>query len=212
MLVKMPSNPHKFSGNVIIEPLNPSGGFDIAAVWYRSWQYFVRRGDIFVGWTSRAVAMNALKTFNPTRYSSLTFGNNTAATDGITFDVAAQIGALFKGTDHGRPHRCKGHDHGKCHDHHRGKSRAKGTPCNSPIQGLHVKLVFEAGFSQDGGFTFTQADVFHALERMPAAARSTTATSPAEPTARATSTSASPRQVRCRPATPDSRCSRVTPR
>ncbi len=35
------------------------------------------------------------------------------------------------------------------------------------FSGLHVKHVFEAGFSQDGGFTFTQADVFNALERMP---------------------------------------------
>jgi hypothetical protein len=162
MLVKMPSNPRKFSGTVVVEPLNPSGGFDIAAVWDRSWQYFVRHGDIFVGWTSRAVAMNALKTFNPTRYASLNFGNNTAATDGITFDVAAQIGALFKSDDHG-----KGHDHGNGHDHGRGKVRGKGNNADSLTRGLHVKHVFEAGFSQDGGFTFTQADVFNALERMP---------------------------------------------
>ena len=151
--------------------------------------------------------MNALKTFYPTRYASLNFGNNTAATDGITFDVAAQIGALFKSDDHG-----KGHDHGNGHDHGRGKVRGKGNNADSLTRGLHVKHVFEAGFSQDGGSTITQADVFNALERMPGGGRSTTATSPAGPVVRATSTSASRRRVRCRPTTLATRCSRVTSR
>jgi len=71
-------------------------------------------------------------------YQPPTPGNNSGAYDGITFDVAAQIGALFK---------------------------ANGP--QSPIHGYAVRRVFEAGFSQDGGFTFTQAQFFHAIERMP---------------------------------------------
>ncbi len=138
MLVKRPRDPRKFSGTVVVEPLNPSAGYDIAAVWDRSWPYFVRNGDIFVGWTSRWGTINALKQWNPTRYGPLTWGQNSAVDDGITFDIAAQVGALFKGNRRG-----------------------------SPTHGLRVKRVFEAGFSQDGGFTFTQADVFNALERMP---------------------------------------------
>lgn len=138
MLVKGPRDPRKFSGTVVIEPLNPSAGFDIAAVWDRSWPYFVRNGDIFVGWTSRYGTIAALKQFNPARYAPLTWGVNSAVDDGITFDIAAQVGALFKGNGPG-----------------------------SPTRGLRVKRVFEAGFSQDGGFTFTQADVFNAIERMP---------------------------------------------
>ena len=35
------------------------------------------------------------------------------------------------------------------------------------LGGEKVKHVIEAGFSQDGGFTFTQANFFHRLERMP---------------------------------------------
>jgi hypothetical protein len=138
MLVKRPRNPRKFSGTVVVEPLNPSAGYDIAAVWDRSWPYFVRNGDIFVGWTSRYGTINTLRQFNPTRYAPLTWGQNSAVDDGITFDIAAQVGALFKGNRRG-----------------------------SPTHGLKVRRVFEAGFSQDGGFTFTQADVFNALERMP---------------------------------------------
>lgn len=138
MLVKLPQDPRKFTGTVVIEPLNPSAGFDIAAVWDRSWPYFVRNGDIFVGWTSRYGTIAALKQFNPARYAPLTWGVNSAVDDGITFDIAAQVGALFKENGPG-----------------------------SPTHGLKVKRVFEAGFSQDGSFTFTQADVFNAIERLP---------------------------------------------
>jgi hypothetical protein len=138
MLVKRPRDPRRFSGTIVIEPLNPSSGYDIANVWDRSWPYFVRQGDIFVGWTSRYDAISALKQFEPGRYARLTWGQNSAVDDGITFDIAAQIGALFKLN---RP--------------------------GSPAHGLGVKRVFEAGFSQDGAFTFTQADVFDAIERLP---------------------------------------------
>jgi hypothetical protein len=138
MLVKRPIDPRRFSGTVVVEPLNPSSGYDIANVWDRSWPYFVRQGDIFVGWTSRYEPISALKQFEPGRYARLTWGQNSSVDDGITFDVAAQIGALFR----------------------------LNTP-GSPTHGLRVRHVFESGFSQDGGFTFTQADVFNRLDRLP---------------------------------------------
>jgi hypothetical protein len=145
MLVRRPVKPNKFSGTVVIEPLNPSANFDIAGIWDRSREYFVRNGDVFVGWTSKSVTVNTLKAFNATRYAALDWpympfvpGGNNAVYDGITFDIAAQIGALFKDNGPG-----------------------------SPTHDLDVKRVFEAGFSQDGAFTFTQAETFHALERMP---------------------------------------------
>jgi hypothetical protein len=138
MLVKRPVDPRRFSGTVVIEPFNPSSGYDIANVWDRSRPYFVRHGDIFVGWTSRYEPISALKQFEPSRYARLAWGLNSPVDDGITFDIAAQIGALFKLNGPG-----------------------------SPAHGLRVKHVFESGFSQDGGFTFTQADVFNALDRLP---------------------------------------------
>lgn len=145
MVVKRPKRRRDFSGTVVVEPLNPSAGFDIAAVWDRSRDYFVRNGDVFVGWSSKSVIVDALKGFDPTRYAPLQWtyepfepGGNSGVYDGLTFDIAAQIGALFKQNGPG-----------------------------SPLHGFRVKRVFEAGFSQDGGFTFTQADVFHAIERMP---------------------------------------------
>ncbi len=145
MIVKRPIHREAFSGTVVVEPLNPSANFDIAGIWDRSREYFVRNGDIFVGWSSKSVIVNTLKNWNPTRYSSLNWpylpftpGSNSGVYDGITFDIAAQIGALLKANGPG-----------------------------SPLRGYKVKRVYEAGFSQDGGFTFTQAEFFHAIERMP---------------------------------------------
>ena len=138
MLVKRPIDPRRFSGTVIIEPFNPSSGYDIANVWDRSWPYFVGHGDVFVGWTSRYESISALKRFEPQRYARLAWGENSAVDDGITFDIAAQIGALFKLNG-----------------------------ARSPLHRLKVRHVFEAGFSQDGAFTFTQADVFNAIDRLP---------------------------------------------
>jgi hypothetical protein len=145
LIVKRPRRDRDFSGTVVIEPLNPSGGFDIAAVWDRSRELYVANGDIFIGWSSKSVIVNALKQWNPARYAGLHWdylpfapGGNSGVNDGITFDIAAQIGALIKTAGRG-----------------------------SPLHGLRVRHVIESGFSQDGGFTFTQADVFHALERMP---------------------------------------------
>ena len=138
MLVKRPIDPRRFSGTVVVEPFNPSSGYDIANVWDRSWPYFVEHGDVFVGWTSRYESIRALKRFEPQRYVRLAWGENSAVDDGITFDIAAQIGALF---------------------------RLNGP--RSPLRRLNVRHVFEAGFSQDGAFTFTQADVFNAIERLP---------------------------------------------
>lgn len=145
MLVKRPKDMDDFSGTVIIEPLNPSAGFDIAAVWDRSKGYIVRSGHVFVGWTSKSVVVAALHSWNPTRYASLNWpfvpspdhSPNDGVYDGITFDIAAQLGALFKVNGPG-----------------------------SPLHGSHVRHVIEAGFSQDGSFTFTQADIFHRLERL----------------------------------------------
>ncbi|HEX7835838.1 MAG TPA: alpha/beta hydrolase domain-containing protein [Kofleriaceae bacterium] len=145
LIVKRPRRDRDFSGTVVIEPLNPSGGFDIAAVWDRSRDYFTANGDIFIGWSSKSVIVNALRQWNPTRYAPLHWdylpfvpGGNSGANDGITFDIAAQIGALIKTGGSG-----------------------------SPLHGLRIRHVLESGFSQDGSFTFTQADIFHALARMP---------------------------------------------
>lgn len=152
MLVYAPKNRSRFSGTVWVNPMNPTFNADYPVIWDRAYEpgtrtnnFFARENDIFVAWTSKSVAVDFLKQWNPTRYGALNWpytpaspGANNAPYDGITFDIASQVGALL---------RLNGSD--------------------SPVHDYDVKRVFEAGFSQDGGFTFTQADIFHGVARLP---------------------------------------------
>ena len=144
MMVIYPTDAKNFSGNVFVNPMNPSTGHDLFVPWERSSDYFVRSGDAYVGWTCKSVCVAALQAWNPTRYASLdwpykpyTPGNNTAKYDGLTFEMAYQIGALFK-------------------------TNADG----SPLKSYNVKRVYEAGFSQDGGFISTQITAFQHYFRL----------------------------------------------
>jgi hypothetical protein len=144
LIVMRPSDPRRFSGTVVVEPLNPTLKFDNAAIWGLSSNYLTRSSDVFIGWTSKSVTVDALKKWNPSRYHRLYWpyrpfaaGGNDAPYDGITFDVASQIGALVK----------------------RGGTQG-------PLHGYHVKNVIEAGSSQDARFTFTQASAFSRLARL----------------------------------------------
>lgn len=145
ILVAMPKEPSQFSGNVWVNPLNPSGGYDFRAEWNRTQQYHVRNGNAYVMWTSVSWAVDALKQYDPQRYAALNWPYNPnparggiGSYDGITFDIAGQLGRLLKEN-----------------------------ASDSPLHRYHVEHVFETGFSADGGFTFTQANIFHNLMRMP---------------------------------------------
>lgn len=145
LVVKRPKKPQVFSGTVVVQPLNPSAGYDGTGVWSRSYRHFVRNGDIWIGYTAKSVAINALKTWDPVRYAPLNWtyapftpGNNSGPYDGITFDVGSQIGALIK---------------------------LNGP--TSPIHKYNVKRVFEAGFSQEAAWIITRAGFFHKLARLP---------------------------------------------
>ena len=46
LLVRRPISPKKFSGNVVVEPLNPCNLFDLNIGWGLSGGHFVRNGDV----------------------------------------------------------------------------------------------------------------------------------------------------------------------
>jgi hypothetical protein len=75
VLVRRPASKSKFSGNVIVEMLNPSNMFDLNIGWAISHDQFVRSGDAWVGITAKPVSVVALKNFNPKRYADLSFAN-----------------------------------------------------------------------------------------------------------------------------------------
>lgn len=119
ILVRRPANPHRFSGNVVVEMLNPSNLFDLNIGWALMHDQFMRRGDVWVGITAKPIDVVALKTFNPQRYGSLSFANPLPLTDpgnctniqtvvdppalrsrttedGLIWDIYSQVGAWLK--------------------------------------------------------------------------------------------------------------------
>ena len=119
LLIRRPANPHHMSGNVIVEPLNPSNLFDLNIGWALLHDQFMRNGDVWVGITAKPIDVVALKTFDPARYGSLSFANplplsdprnctNIQASvdppalrsrlteDGLFWDIYSQVGAWLR--------------------------------------------------------------------------------------------------------------------
>ena len=61
------------SGVTIVSILNGSQGYDIEDDWRRAWDWFCRNGHTYVGVTLKPISVEALRTFNPYRYSRLTW-------------------------------------------------------------------------------------------------------------------------------------------
>ena len=113
VLVRMPAVGVKFSGNVVVEMLNPSNLFDLNIGWAVAHTQMIKNGDAWVGITAKPIAINALKNFDPARYASLSFANPLPLTDpancttvasdsqrttenGLIWDIYTQVGAWLK--------------------------------------------------------------------------------------------------------------------
>ena len=55
MLVRRPANSARFSGNVIVEILNPSNAFDLNIGWAMMNRQIVANGDVWVGVTGKPI-------------------------------------------------------------------------------------------------------------------------------------------------------------
>jgi hypothetical protein len=93
ILVRVPKDPKKFSGRVVVEPFNTSsaGGKDNDVVWSLLAPLLQQRGDAWVGVTERTSAGEALKGADPTRYATIDVPSNDVA-----WDVLAQVGAAVR--------------------------------------------------------------------------------------------------------------------
>ncbi len=108
ILVRRPDNRFAFSGTVIVEMFNTARRFDWPMIWGYSADHFIRKGDIWIG-VSGPNSVEGLKTFNPARYSDLSFANPKAGQacpgsdrmrgpmeNGLKWDMLAQLAAWFK--------------------------------------------------------------------------------------------------------------------
>ncbi len=159
VIVRRPASRTRFSGNVIVEMLNPSNLFDLNLAWAISHKQIVRNGDAWVGITAKPVSIATLKSFNPTRYAALSWANPLANDDpancttvardsarttenGLVWDMNSQVGAWLKSRDRSNPF-LYGEDASRPH----------------PVQHL-----YGWGYSQTGGFLYTYVNAIHPLD------------------------------------------------
>ncbi len=112
ILVRRPKDPSRFSGQAVVELLNPARRFDWGMMSGYLRDSLIERGDAWVGITMPASA-KALQKFNPTRYAALSFANPNPSEacaagrggaapatsdqeDGLRWDMISQVGVALK--------------------------------------------------------------------------------------------------------------------
>ena len=157
ILVRRPGKRTRFSGNVVVEMLNPSNLFDLNIGWALSGEHLMRNGDVWVGITAKPVAIEALKNFDPERYASLSFANplplenpancqvtapDTRETErGLIWDIYTQVGTWLKSDAATNPLA-----------YGRGARRA-----------TDVEKAYGFGYSQTGGYLVNYINAIHPL-------------------------------------------------
>jgi hypothetical protein len=159
VLVRRPSARERFSGNVIVEMLNPSNLFDLNIGWAISHAQMVRNGDAWVGITAKPVAVEALRTFDLDRYRALSWPNPLPLDDpgncaevrrdsrretenGLIWDIHRQVAAWLR-------------------------SRAGSNPLTygAAENAAHpVERLYAWGYSQTGSFLYTYVSAIHPLD------------------------------------------------
>jgi len=103
ILVYRPTNPKKFSGTVLVEWLNVSGGVEANPDWTQTHVEIIREGAAWVGVSAQFVGVEGggglvglgislpLKTVNPARYGSLHHPG-----DGFSYDIFSQAGQAVR--------------------------------------------------------------------------------------------------------------------
>jgi hypothetical protein len=104
VLVRAPAQPKSFSGNVVVEWLNVSGGVDADPEWTQVDEELTRAGDIWVGVSAQRIGVEGgpvvvkvdvpgsdaagkgLKAIDPARYGTLAHPG-----DGYAFDMFTQV-------------------------------------------------------------------------------------------------------------------------
>ena len=172
ILVRRPAKGSHFSGNVVVEMLNPSNRFDLNIGWAMAHRQMVRNGDAWVGITDKPIDVVALKKFDLARYGSLSFANplalddptncpnpvssvdSTTASrgteDGLAWDIYSQVGALLRSRDGDNPvgYRSHRHDWRGGHGGHE----------------VAAKHLYGFGYSQTGGYLYDYINAIHPLD------------------------------------------------
>ena len=158
VLIRRPVSRARFSGNIVVEMLNPSNLFDLNLGWAISGKQMARNGDAWVGVTAKPVSVVSLRNFNPSRYAALSWANPLPLDDarncekvaadserttenGLTWDIYSQVGAWLKSRDASNP-----------------LTYGTNASASAPVQHLYAW-----GYSQTGSFLYTYINAIKPL-------------------------------------------------
>lgn len=99
LLVRRPADPADFSGTVVVEWLNVSGGIDASPDWDFLHRHLIRKGHAWIGVSAQKAGIDGgglaegvhLKMFNEGRYGHLSHPG-----DAYSFDIYSQIGQALR--------------------------------------------------------------------------------------------------------------------
>ena len=135
MLVRLPRDPARFSGTVVVEWLNVTGQMDLETAWPVEAQYLMRHGIGYVGVSAQEAGVccgpTTLKGWDPVRYAPLVHPEDT-----FSYDIFSQaIRALRAPQDN--------------------LTSIEQPIKVDPMQGMHVKHLVVTGASQSAGYLTT---------------------------------------------------------
>lgn len=108
ILVRAPSDPSRFSGNVVVELFDDALISDSQTIWPLAHQYFTSNGDAWIGVTTAPKGLQALKQYAPARYAGLSWPTSPSTSScaggssgemGIIYDMIAQLGLALRSGD-----------------------------------------------------------------------------------------------------------------
>ncbi|WP_299034539.1 alpha/beta hydrolase domain-containing protein [uncultured Pseudokineococcus sp.] len=155
VLVRRPADADDFSGNIVVEMLNPSNLFDLNIGWALAHEQMIANGDTWVGITAKPIAVDALKSFDADRYGDLSFANplplddpancETVAADssrdtenGLVWDIYTQVGNWLRSDD-------------------------ATNPLTYGTGATEVSKAYGLGYSQTGGYLINYMKAIHPL-------------------------------------------------
>jgi len=96
MLVRLPRNPRKFSGTILVEWLNVTGQLDLETAWPVEARYLMRHGIGYVGVSAQLAGVccgpTTLKGWDPVRYAPLVHPG-----DQFSYDIFSQAIRALRG-------------------------------------------------------------------------------------------------------------------
>lgn len=106
LLVRRPAQAASFSGTVVVEWLNVSGGVDAAPDWIMTHTHLIRRGHAWVGVSAQRAGLEGgglvegphLKKASPQRYAAIAHPG-----DAWSFDIFSQAAQLLRSAQAGGP-------------------------------------------------------------------------------------------------------------